>query len=353
MPVFTRRDFLTATAASIALVEAGRLTPAFAEEKFTIASTGGSWGEGIRESFVVAPKFAETAKVAVDYSQQLESVATAKVIAQCGSPPYTVSGHGEAEAILMADGGCIEPYDLGVVTNYKDIYDTAKLPARNGMEAWWASFMMLVFGLTYSTKEASKPSSFEDLFSDKYKNKVGIPAYGWYGMYWLHAFNKSLGGDEDNISPAIEATARLVKKHGAVIIENADAGMKAFSRGEVAIAPFWNGRAFALQEQGVPVDIVYPKGSIQVGNGAVILKGAKFGEQAQHYINGTLNGEFQLGMTDRFKYPPSNRTTKLPAKYANYAIPEASMANMTPLDWTKINQHREKYLDRWNKEVLA
>src|ERR687883_595094 len=114
MAGLTRREFLSATAASVALVEAGRLTPAFAEEKFTIASTGGSWGEGIRESFVVAPKFAETAKVAVDYSQQLESVATAKVIAQCGNPPFTVSGHGEAEAILMADGGCIEPYDLGV-----------------------------------------------------------------------------------------------------------------------------------------------------------------------------------------------------------------------------------------------
>ncbi len=353
MSVLTRREFLGATAASIALIEAGWPTPALAEDKFTIASTGGSWGEGVRESCFVGPKFAEKAKVAIDYSHQLESVATAKVIAQCGNPPYTVSGHGEAEAILMADGGCVEPYDLGIVTNYKDIYETARLAPRRGMDAWWASFMMLVFGLTYNTKEASKPESFEDLFRDKYKNKVGIPAYGWYGMYWLHAFNKSLGGNEDNISPGMEATARLVKKHGALIIDNADAGMKAFTRGEVAIAPFWNGRTFALQEQGIPVDIAYPKGTIQVGNGAVILKGARFREQAQHYINGTLDGEFQLGMTERFKYPPSNRTTKLPQKYAGYAIPDASMANMTPLDWTKINQNREKYLDRWNKEVLA
>jgi putative spermidine/putrescine transport system substrate-binding protein len=356
MTGFTRRELLTmtgATAAALALIESGRWNPAFAEDKFTIASTGGSWGEGVRESFVVAPKFAETAKVAVDYAQQLESVATAKVIAQCGNPPYTVSGHGEAEAILMADGGCIDAYDLDVVKNYKDIYDTAKLPARNGMNAWWASFMMLVFGLTYNTKDASKPASFEELFSDKYKNKVGIPAYGWYGMYWLHAFNKTLGGNEDNISPAMDAVARLVKKNGAIIIENADHGMKVFTRGEVVIAPFWNGRAFALQENGIPVDMAYPKGSIQVGNGAIILKGTRFRDAAQTYVNNTLNGEFQLGMTERFKYPPSNRTTKLPAKIAGYGIPEASLANMTPLDWTKINANREKYLDRWNKEVLA
>jgi len=52
-----------------------------------------------------------------------------------------------------------------------------------------------------------------------------------------------------------------------------------------------------------------------------------FGLNAKIGRNGTLNGEFQLGMTERFKYPPSNRTTKLPPKYAGYAIPEASMAN--------------------------
>ena len=109
-------------------------------------------------SFVVGPKFVETYKVPVEYSQQLESVATAKIMAQRGNPPYTVSGHGEAEAILMADGGAVEAYDLNIVTNYKDIYETAKLPPRQGMDAWWASFQMLVFALAYNTKDAAKPA---------------------------------------------------------------------------------------------------------------------------------------------------------------------------------------------------
>jgi|RhiMethySRZTD1v2_1073278.scaffolds.fasta_scaffold01483_7 putative spermidine/putrescine transport system substrate-binding protein len=353
MNAFSRRRFLSMTATSIALIESGRLTPAWAEEKFTIASTGGSWGEGVRESFVVGPKFVETSSTPVEYSHQLESVAAAKIIAQRGNPPYTVSGHGEAEAILMADAGAIDPYDLNIVTNYKDIYDTAKLPPRAGMNAWWASFQMLIWGLAYNTKEASKPASFQDLFNDKYKNKIGIPAYSWYGMYWLHAFNKTLGGNEDNISPGMEAIARLVKKNGALIVENVDQGMKAFTREEIVMAPFWNGRTFALQENGVPLEMAYPPGTIQVGNGALILKGTRFQELAHRYVNNTLNGEFQLGMTSRFKYPPTNKTTKLPPKFAGYAVPEASLANMVALDWTKINQHRDKYLDRWNKEVLS
>ena len=51
MDASTRREFLSATAATIALIESGRRMPAWAEDKFTIASTGGSWGEGIREFF--------------------------------------------------------------------------------------------------------------------------------------------------------------------------------------------------------------------------------------------------------------------------------------------------------------
>ncbi len=356
MTQFTRRDFLYLAgmaAGPLALLESGRLTPAWAEDKFTIASTGGSWGEGVKKNFVIAPKFEETYKVSVDYAQQIESVATSKIMAQCGNPPFTVSGHGEAEAILMTDGGCVDDYDLDIITNYKDIYDTAKLPPRHGLKAYWASFMMLAFALTYNTKEASKPASFKDLFADKYKNKIAIPAYGWYGMYWLHAFNKSLGGNEDNISPGMAAAAELVKQHGAVIMENVDHGMKLFTRGEIVMAPFWNGRTFALQENGIAADIVYPPGSIQIGSGCLILKGTHFRELANRYVNITLDGKYQLGMTALFKYPPSNKTTKLPPEFAHYAIPEASFANMTPLDWTKINQNREKYLDRWNKEVLG
>jgi hypothetical protein len=42
-----------------------------------------------------------------------------------------------------------------------------------------------------------------------------------------------------------------VKKNEAVIIENTDAAMKAFTREEIVIMPFWNGRTFVLQSQGV------------------------------------------------------------------------------------------------------
>src|SRR5712692_9947180 len=57
-----RRQFQAALgwgAASITLAELGLARPARAEENFTVASTGASWGEGLRVAFIDAPKFEE------------------------------------------------------------------------------------------------------------------------------------------------------------------------------------------------------------------------------------------------------------------------------------------------------
>jgi spermidine/putrescine-binding protein len=101
------------------------------------------------------------------------------------------------------------------------------------------------------------------------------------------------------------------------------------------------------------VDIAYPKGSVQVGNGFPILKGTKFERQAQQFVNITLDAEYQIEMTRRFRYPPSNKRAKLPPEMAHYALKEADLKAMTALDFQKMNQHRAPYLARWNKEVLG
>jgi hypothetical protein len=64
-----RRQFHAALgwgAASITLNEFGLSRPARAEENFTLASTGATWGEGLRASFVDAPKFKENTRLQIE-----------------------------------------------------------------------------------------------------------------------------------------------------------------------------------------------------------------------------------------------------------------------------------------------
>src|SRR5229473_986564 len=334
----SRRQFQSALgwgAASIALSEFGLSRRAAAEENFTLASTGATWGDGLRASFVDAPKFEEKNGIKVSWEHAIDSVFTAKAMASCGSPPFSTLAVLQAEANFLALGGCLQGYDLGLVTNYKDIIDTTKEPPRSMLKDWFAPFVLIVMGLVWNTKEAKKPAAYQDLLNPKYKGRVGIPAYGWVGNSWLQVLNKTLGGNEDNIDPAIAFLAELVKKNEAVIIENTDAALKAFTREEIVVMPFWNGRTFTLQAQGVPLEIEYVPGCMLVGNGFPILRGGKFIELTNRFANTTMDAQYQVMMTQRFFYPPSNRNAKLAPEMARYAFPPDKEKLVVPIDYEK------------------
>lgn len=351
-----RRQFNAALgwgAAAIAAAEFGLSRAARAEENFTLASTGASWGEGLKAAFIDAPKFEEKNGTKVTQEFAIDSVFTAKAMASCGNPPFSSLAVLQAEANFLALGGCLQDYDLGICTNYKDIVDSAKEPPRGQLKNWFAPFALIIMGLVYNTKEAKKPASYQDLLNPKYKGRVGIPAYGWVGNSWLQVLNKTLGGNEDNVDPGIKFLAELVKKNDAVIMENTDATLKAFTREEIVIMPFWNGRTFVLQNQGVPLDIEYIPGTMLVGNGFPILRGGKFVELTNRFANTTMDGQYQTIMTKRFFYPPANRNAKLSPDLAKYAFPADKEKNVVAIDYEKMNAHKSRYLDRWNKEVLG
>jgi putative spermidine/putrescine transport system substrate-binding protein len=191
------------------------------------------------------------------------------------------------------------------------------------------------------------------MWSARFKGKIAIPDFGWYGQTWLHAVNKQFGGSESNIDPGIKAIAELVKKNDAIVLKNTEQAIKAFQSEQIIIMPYWNGRTFGLQESGVPVEMVYVPGTIQLHNGIVIAKGTRFTEAANEFVNNSLNGELQLNLTRLFKYPPANKTAKLTPEIQKYGLPPSALDNVVPLDWTTINDGRVNALERWNREVLG
>lgn len=352
----SRRQFqrlLGCGAASIAAAEFGLVRPAAAEESFTVASTGASWGEGVRASFVDAPKFEEKNHVKVTQDFGIDAVITAKAMARCGNPPFSTINVLPAEGSFLGLGGCVQDYDLDICKNYKDILASAKEPPRGGLKNWFAGYVLVIMGLVYNTKEVKKPTSYQDLLNPKYKGRVGIPAYDWVGNSWLQVLNKTLGGNEDNIDPGIDFLHKLVTQNQPVVVQNADDGLKVFTRGEVVIMPYWNGRTHVLQSRGVAVDIAYVPGTMLVPPAFLVLKGGKFIEQTNHFCNLVMDGEYEMLMTRRFFYPPANRTIKLPPDLERIAFPSDEEENVVHIDYQKMNKHKSEYLDRWNKEVLG
>jgi putative spermidine/putrescine transport system substrate-binding protein len=311
---------------------------------FTWAATGGTWGDTIKRVFI--DPFAQAQSLQPVHSAQLESIAMSKILASCGSAPFDVSNGPQADYDLLNDSQCLEPYDPAIVKSLGDIYPEAK------QGDFYVAFNILLFGMAWNTKEASKPASFKDLLLDKYKGRIAIPAYGWYGMPWLHAVNKELGGNEDNITPGITAVAEMVKKNKAIIIENADHGTRVMESGEVVIMPYWNGRTARLQEAKIPAAFELVPGTVSVGTGFSITKGSPYVKQAQQLVEMTLDPAKQIEFTKWSKYPPSHKGAKLPPELEGIAIPPGALEKAAKLNWKKVNDYRSQYLERWNKEVL-
>lgn len=344
----SRRDFLryaAGGAATIALAEGGLIQPAMAQsDTFVWSSTGGSWGAKLDEVFVQGPDFAGQTGLKPTLAVEMDSVAASKVVANCGNPPFDVSSAGQPEIALTRD--CLDEYDTSITTNFEDIYEGARIGKI------YAPFAILAFGIVWNNQRLDAPDDWSILADPKFKGRIGVPAYGWYGMPWLHAVNKHLGGTEDNIDPGIEFVAKLVKDNNAILIENADMGSQVFQRDEVDVMPFWNGRAVRLAASGLPVDFKMIKNGITVGVGFTILKGAEHREAANIFVNNTLAPGPQSQFASWSKYPPTNQKAEVPADLDKYRLSDEVFALVAELDWDKINQHRSEYLDRWNREVL-
>jgi len=351
MTAFSRRSAMKMLGCSAI---AGISLPAFHASRqaiaqtrpFTWAATGGTWGSTLKSVFLDTYQ-KKTPGFTATHSAQLESIASAKILASCGSAPYDVTNVPQSDAKLIHESSCMEAYDPSVVTGLGDIYAEAK------EGNYYAPFCVMLFGMTWNTKEATKPTSMNDLLLSKYKGRVGIPAYGWYGMTWLHAYNQALGGTEDDISKGIAAVSELVRKNKAVIVENADHGTRLMENGEIVIMPYWNGRTVRMQEAKIPAAFEIVPGSVLVGSGFSILKGSPYTKAAQGFVQHSLEVDQQLAFAKWSKYPPSNKTIKLPPELESASIPGGALERTAKLDWGKINKYRADYLERWNKEVLG
>lgn len=346
-----RRSFLQSASATSLLSALGVSVPrhVHAEAQLTLATTGGSWGNGIYSSFVTEPGL----KLVIARAQELESISAAKLIAQCATSPYSVLANSDADALVIAQNGCARNYDLDIVTNYKDIFSTAVLPPTRGLQHWYAPFSLAIWGVGYNTSKVAAPKSFMDLWTERYKGRVGIPAYGWRGLYIFHSVNQMLGGNEDNIRPGIDAFGELVRKQKAVIVENMDQGMNLLQSGEIDAMPFPNGRCFMLQRKGIPIGFAFVPGSFLSRGGMVIAANSQFAADANRIVNASLDPAAQVSFTSKFHYAPANRKSKLPADMAHYAVNEKQLENVAKLDLIKINELRSRHLEEWNRKVLG
>jgi putative spermidine/putrescine transport system substrate-binding protein len=347
-----RRDFLkyAGTIGGGVLMGGGILLPrmASAKPKFTLVSTGGSWGAGNRKVFAEQSGFQKKFGVEMVYHHQIDSVAMAQAVANKDNPIFDAASAllPNSVKMILAEAAVTE-LDMNIVTNWPDIYPQAKFKNALG------GFCFLNFGLVYNTKHAKRPESFKDLWNPKYKGRVGIPDYPWVGDWFLHGINKLFGGTEDNTMPGIEALSDLMKKQKFILVQNTDHAMKLFTSEELVMMPFWDGRTRMLQKQGVPVDFVWAQEFITMFIGMCLMKNSKVWKLQNEFVNLSLDPDVQVEFMKIFNYAPCNRKSKFPKGYEKVKVTEKELEKAADLDWLKVVKNVEKNMELWNKNVLG
>ena len=131
-----------------------------------------------------------------------------------------------------------------------------------------------------------------------------------------------------------------------------DQSQQLMRSGEVVLSMMWSGRAFALRDQGLPIDVVW--------NGAppntalwALVKGSKNTDSAMRFLDFFLTRpEAHLPFSEAVNFDTSNRLAleKLSAeqRMARVTAPEIA-SQLAPIDAQWVAANRAEVIERWNR----
>jgi putative spermidine/putrescine transport system substrate-binding protein len=316
----------------------------FAGEELVIASYGGTLDEAVSE-YVVKPFEEETgATVIMDPSYDFTNL-----LSEGDNPTVDLMYLDDARVIEGAELDILEELDTSKISHWDNLFEQAKFEGNHGV-AW----VFGSYGLVYNKEEIEEPTSWQDLWNPEYQGKVAVnDLVSNGGVQAFVEAAKSRGGDERNIEPAFESYKELAPNLLTISASTAQL-TDMLTRGEVLIAPWWDGRALTLEDNGGPVGYTHPEeGSYATIVTFSIPKGAENQELAHKFIDMSLEPEAQIGFAEMMYYGPTNKETELPDELAERVIyGEDMVESLQFVDWEYIATVRSEWIERWNQEIV-
>ncbi len=314
------------------------------------ATFTGSWEEAHKAVLVPAfRKATGNAPIVLDPMLSVDQIA--KVTAARANPPIDVMLHDPGPGLQAIAAGLVEPYPVARSAYYKELIPVAQEPEGP------AAFFQVV-GLTYNPETVkTPPTSWADLWSPAFKNRVGITNLAsTLGTGFLVEVARMNGGSEANVEPGFAALQKL-KPNLSAVAANPGALASLYQQGQIDISPGNFNAIQILKAQGVPVEFVAPKeGAIAFRTTMHITKNSPNPELAFKLIEAALSPEVQSAlMASPYLVVPTNTRVKIAGEVATALV--ASHDDMQKRfvfqDWRRINEQRAGWLERFNREMRA
>lgn len=341
----TRRQFLSATAATFAL--AGISRGAFADTKpssLVYSTYGGDFGNWMKQSFEVP--YTKDTDIQLLHDIGTNPARFAKMKVYRHHPRFQIINLQDRYLYEATRDGLLETIDYSMVPNAADFSSEFKKPT-------WLGYMDYSIGIVYNAdKVKNPPRHWNDLLNEKYKGRIFIDAFNHFGLHTLVAMSLANGGSYENMEPGFKLIHEIATRLNARFISTSQEGMELLRTGQVDIASWQDTRAFILERKGYPIRYTIPEsGDVSVIYGNGIVKNSGNIKWSEKYLNYTADPKLQAKLvSDYYPASPANPHTKPSSEVENF-IARPPGAKQFTLDYAKILPRLSEWQDRWNKAI--
>ena len=347
-----RRAALLGTAG----LAAGSLAaPAIAQEpagEITLCAYSGIFQDNYVAA-VVNPFMQRFPRIKVNYFPSANSAQTLGTLrAQKAAPQIDVSVMDVSVQKAGNDEGLFSKLDPALVPNLAQLNPLGR-PTHEGMGPA-VTFDHLV--MLYNKELVSPaPRTWTDLWDPRLKGLIAITATpDIQGLALTILINKIQGVDyKTSIDGAIRKMREL-----APSVQTWNPNPDQYTlviNGTVRAGIGWNARAqiYSDQSQGKLGVLLPEDGTVFQINTINVTAGSKNMAGAQAFLNYAIGAEAQKAFTERMFYAPVNTTAQISAAaLARTATAPENMARVVPVDWSFVAANRDRWNERWRREVI-
>ncbi len=351
MKKVTRREILKAGALTAGALAIGGGIPRIsiaASKSITVNSYGGAYEKAVRDHYVKC--FQAKTGIPVNIMVGIPSAALSKIRASQSRPDVDVFIATMSTTIEAINQNLVEKLDFSKIPNIKDI----PKPNYEQWDGYGVSFSYGVGGIMYNKDKIKNPPQTWAEFADRtikgdFGKYVTVPsinfAEGPSLSIWTLA--QAFGGSVAKPDIAFEKV-RAMKAYIPKFYADASEVVNMMATGEVNIATYIDGRAWAFHDKGNPwVGWVTPrKGGVFLSSQAMKVKNSA--PESWDFINCLLDPTAQAGFAKAIQYPVTNSKVKYPPELIDRMGTQQDLIYPPQREIMKVVP---AWVERWNKEI--
>lgn len=323
----------------------------FTGAELTVCTWGGSTGAATKE---LAKEFEEKYGCTVVIDEvNANSDRIAKLQSQIDS------GNIEDDVVYLSGAyakqgetlDLFEKIDTSVVTNMDELYDFAQNDTGYGPMVCVGRFGIMYNEDILKEKGLEPPTSYMDLFDDKYAGLVALPAMtATAGPYVFSAIAKDLGGSLEDYQSALDFYA---EKKGNIGLWYTTDLVPALTQKQVAITVYMDLMLPVLQSSGLNMKWVdAEEGDFADDVYINVVKNAPNKELAQRFIEYTLEKETQEKFIELNNEAPTNKNAEMSAEKDEFLVyGQDEFDKCTFFDYDFLNGIKPTLIEEWQKIV--